>query len=88
MVCGGRFFPSPLKGEGDAQASGEGENRGGFCCGWGIDVGIPPRILRVILNLFQDLIIPFIRLSLFVKYTRCRNKFGMTVLCEFGGARR
>ena len=38
----------------------------------------------VILNLFQDLIIPFIRLSLFVKYMRCRNKFGMTIWCGFG----
>ncbi len=72
------FFPSPLRGEGDAHASGEGENCGSFRCRWGIDVGIPPRILSVILNLFQDLIILFIRLSLFAKYTRCRNKFGMT----------
>ena len=75
------FFSSPLRGEGDAQASGEGENRGGFCCGWGIDVGIPPRFLNVILNLFQDLIILFIRLSLFVKCMRCRNEFGMTIRC-------
>ena len=39
------------------------------------------RFLNVILNLFQDLIILFIRLSLFVKCMRCRNEFGMTIRC-------
>ena len=47
-----------------------------------------PRIMSVILNLFQDLIILFIRLSLFVKYMRCRNKFSMTVRYESDVTRR
>ena len=66
---------SPLRGEGDAHASGEGESerkppdgrrvrvranenpRTELSLCVGVDVGIPPRFLSVILNLFQDLFI-------------------------------
>ena len=70
--------PSPLRGEGQGEGEKKMTDLSGFCSFMKRD-NLPnrslsrtlPRIMSVILNLFQDLVILFIRLSLFVKYMRC-----------------